>query len=96
MITPNYTRLISFLQEKLIFITYNNKKNEVLEVLNNIKVNIEEVVTNPLLAKERIETLGDQTEQKARIGIASGAAFNVLKDNNALDIKAPTHIHNTI
>lgn len=66
--------------------TFVSKKNEVLDVLNNIKTNINEVTQNPLLAKERIETLGDQTAQKAHIGIASGAAFNVLKDNNSVGL----------
>ncbi len=65
---------------------FENKKNEVLDVLNNVKNNIDEITKNPLLAKERIETLGDQTSQKERIGIASGAAFNVLKDNNSVGL----------
>ena len=66
--------------------TFVSKKSEVLDVLSNIKTNIEEITANPLLAKERIETLGDQTNQKARIGIASGAAFNVLKDSNSVGL----------
>lgn len=66
--------------------TFENKKAEVLDVLNNIKTNIEEITVTPSLAKTRIETLGDQTAQKARIGIASGAAFNVLKDNNSVGL----------
>lgn len=66
--------------------TFTNKKEEVLDVLNNIKTNIEEITQNPLLAKTRIETLGDQAKQKERIGIASGAAFNVLKDNNSVGL----------
>ena len=67
-------------------LTNNNKKEEVLDVLNNIKTNIEEITQNPLLAKTRIETLGNQAKQKERIGIASGAAFNVLKDNNSVGL----------
>ena len=66
--------------------TFENKKDQVLEVLNNIKINIKEITETPLLAKTRIETLGDQTAQKARIGIAAGAAFNVLKDNNSVGL----------